>query len=41
MTDNYFEVVPGTGRIFAVGPDRDWLIELCAPRPIEVLPGSA
>lgn len=41
VTENDFEVVPGSGRIFAVGPDRDWLTDLCAPMHIEVLPGSA
>ena len=41
VTENDFEVVPGSGRIFAVGPDRDWLTDFCAPMHIEVLPGSA
>jgi hypothetical protein len=41
VTEDDFEVVPGSGRIFAVGPDRDWLIDFCAPMHIEVLPGSA
>lgn len=36
-----FEVMPDSGRLFAVGPDRDWLINFCAPLHIEVLPGSA
>lgn len=36
-----FEVMPDSGRLFAVGQDRDWLINFCAPLHIEVLPGSA
>jgi len=39
VTEEDFEVVPGSGRLFAVGPDQDWLIELCAPLHIDVLPG--
>lgn len=41
VTEGDFEVVPGSGRIFAVGPDLDWLTDFCAPLHIEVLPGSA
>lgn len=40
VTEADFEVVPASGRIFAVGPDRDWLVDLCAPMHIEVLPRS-
>jgi hypothetical protein len=35
-----FAVVPGSGRIFAFGPAQDWLIDLCAPLHVEVLPGG-
>lgn len=31
------EVDPGYARVFALGPDRDWLIDLCGPLHIEVL----
>lgn len=41
VTEDDFDVVPGSGRLFAVGPDRDWLIDFCTPMHIEVLPGSA
>lgn len=41
VTEDDFEVVPGSGRLFAVGPDQDWLIDLCAPMHVDVLPGSA
>lgn len=41
VTEADFEVEPGSGRLFAVGPDRDWLVDLCALMHIEVLPGSA
>ena len=37
VTEGDFEVVPGSGRIFAVGPDLDWLTDFCAPLHIEVL----
>ncbi|MCU1572672.1 MAG: hypothetical protein JWO93_754 [Micrococcaceae bacterium] len=30
------EIDPGYARIFAQGPDRDWLIDLCGPLHIEV-----
>lgn len=41
VSEGDFTVVPGSGRIFAVGPDRDWLVDLCAPMHIEVLPDPA
>lgn len=31
------EIDPGYGRVFAQGPDRDWLVDLCGPMHIEVL----
>ena len=33
-----FGVVPGSGRLFALGSDLDWLIDFCTPLHIEVLP---
>lgn len=35
-----FAVVPGSGRIFAVGADQDWLIDLCSPMHVDVMPGQ-
>ncbi|MGO4120704.1 RES family NAD+ phosphorylase [Arthrobacter sp. YAF16] len=31
------EIDPGYARVFAQGPDRDWLIDLCGPLHIEVM----
>ena len=41
VTEDDFTVVPGSGRILAVEPDRDWLVDLCTPMHIEVLPDPA
>jgi hypothetical protein len=41
VTEDDFTVVPGSGRIFAVAPDREWLADLCTPMHIEVLPDPA
>ncbi|WP_226773789.1 RES family NAD+ phosphorylase, partial [Arthrobacter sp. ES1] len=41
VTEDDFTVVPGSGRIFALEPDRDWLADLCTPMHIEVLPDPA
>jgi hypothetical protein len=41
LTSGDFEVVPGSGRIFALGPGQDWLIDLCSPMHIDVMPAPA
>lgn len=41
VTANDFDVVPGSGRIFAAGSDQDWLIDLCSPMHVDVMPAPA
>lgn len=41
LSEADFDVVPGSGRLFALGTDLDWLIDFCAPLHIEVLPPVA
>jgi hypothetical protein len=41
LTSDDFEVVPASGRIFALGPGQDWLIDLCSPMHIDVMPAPA
>jgi hypothetical protein len=38
VSESDFAVVPGSARIFAAGPDQDWLIEHCGLMHIDVLP---
>lgn len=36
VTETDFELTPDTARIFAAGPDQDWLTRLCLPMHIKV-----
>jgi RES domain len=41
VESNDLDVVPESGKIFALGPGQDWLIDLCGPMHIDVMPPAA